>query len=331
MLEDLLKHRLLGTKDEITFILFEVLPLSESQAINKIKKYVKSNRFSIYNSIEGILELLDFVSFVKIKNERISLDFNHFDPNLHNKKLYFETDHFYNIFFQRLFNEGAISKLFSNDGLKFNVERNQYYVLDNEISIKYFSIRNLLISTSFFYRDSRIKNHIWVNKFFNSLLNTSVIQRLNLIERRKSKLSLKRLKHLLKQKEEAGKRAELFVLEFENNRLCGHPNVEQIQLVSENETDAGYDLISFNDIDSIFNNRFIEVKSYEEDVKFYWSKNEIRVAKDLGDKYFLYLVNRSKMHEKSYKPQILRNPFHKVFNSDLWRKEAESWKFTLVD
>jgi len=42
---------------------------------------------------------------------------------------------------------------------------------------------------------------------------------------------------------------------------------------------AGYDIQSFNDNKSIIIDKFIEVKSYEGTPYFYWSKNEVEVAK----------------------------------------------------
>ena len=82
-------------------------------------------------------------------------------------------------------------------------------------------------------------------------------------------------------------------------------------------------------MDSFINNRFIEVKSYNNEISFYWSKNELEKAKELKSKYFLYLVDRSLMNQDGYVPKVFQNPFKKIFENDLWRKEIESWKITI--
>jgi len=74
---------------------------------------------------------------------------------------------------------------------------------------------------------------------------------------------------------------------------------------------------SFNGID-----RFIEVKSYDREVSFFWSRNEVEKAKELKGKYYLYLVDRSRIKENDYKPQQFQDPYKKVFENEIWRKQT---------
>jgi hypothetical protein len=82
-------------------------------------------------------------------------------------------------------------------------------------------------------------------------------------------------------------------------------------------------------LNTIVPNRFIEVKSYTDQVSFYWSRNEVDTAKELGEEYFLYLVDRSKYLLKDYKPMILKDPYDRIFESELLKTETENWKITL--
>ena len=44
----------------------------------------------------------------------------------------------------------------------------------------------------------------------------------------------------------------------------------------------------------------------------YLTSNEIIVARDLGPKYFIYLVESSKMDNPDYQPIIIKNPAQKI-------------------
>ena len=108
-----------------------------------------------------------------------------------------------------------------------------------------------------------------------------------------------------------------------------HSSFEKIELISDVYVNAGYDIISFNDLDSFIIDRFIEVKSYREEISFYWSKNEVEKAKELATKYYIYLVDRSLMNKKDYVPKIIQDPYKKIFENEFWKKETENWKIIL--
>jgi len=77
----------------------------------------------------------------------------------------------------------------------------------------------------------------------------------------------------------------------------------------------------------------IEVKAVSvEDYKFFWSRNEIEVAKIFGEKYFLYLLPViSKNTFEMEKLKIIRNPFKNVYTNQLeWQKEEESVSFSII-
>ena len=69
MLEELLKYDKLGSKEELSFVLFDALVTSENPKIDHLKKYCSSNLFSISRSLNGILGLLEFISFVSVVDD----------------------------------------------------------------------------------------------------------------------------------------------------------------------------------------------------------------------------------------------------------------------
>ena len=164
----------------------------------------------------------------------------------------------------------------------------------------------------------------WFREKVIPLIETSDINR--------KKISLKQLKNINNQKEEAGRLAEEWVLDYEQKRLIMHPQMSEIKIISEEYCNAGYDIKSYNTNESIILDRYIEVKSYtdnEDAISFYWSKNEIKVANNEGDNYYIYIVNRDKIVDSNYIPEIIKNPYELIFNNvSEWEKECESYKFT---
>lgn len=332
MLEELLKHDKLGNKDEILFFLFDGLSIIDQQSIINIRKYCTSNLFSISQAFDGILMFLQFISFIRINDDKIILNKDVFNNFSYSKKNYFDHFHLYENLLKALENRGVKNNIFNENNIKYNSKIGCYYVLENKFPYKYFSIRNLLLSTGFFYRNSEFyPNHLLIKKEFTDQFKIAVIDKLSPKKDEFKKINLAQLKEMLKNKEEAGKLAELFALEYEYKRLEGHPNIDKIAIISKDYTNAGYDIESFNDIDSIVIDKLIEVKSYKDEISFYWSKNEVNKAKNERGRYYIYLVDRSRINEASYKPQQFQDPYKKIFENDIWKKETENWKITLED
>ena len=185
------------------------------------------------------------------------------------------------------------------------------------------------MSLDFLSVDINNHNHLIINEPHIKTFEEFIITELKRKKKKKRKLSLKRLKEIQKAQEEAGMKAELFVHKYEKERLKNHSFKKMIKIISSEFANAGYDIESFTGFNSIVPNRFIEVKSYNENIAFYWSKNEAKTAEELGDDYYLYLVDRSKYHLKDYEPMIIKDPYNRVFNNEIWKIETETWKISL--
>ncbi len=209
--------------------------------------------------------------------------------------------------------------------------RRLFYVKENLIPFQFYGIRNLLISLGFFERYSTLgSNDLFVKADFTELFEALVVNPLRAErENQTRRITLSGLKIRQERQEELGEQAEIFAMEFEQRRLQGHPLIQNIRRVSREYINAGFDIESFNDIESVFLDRFIEVKSYSDKVVFYWSRNEIETAQEFTDKYFLYLVDRNKMNRSDYMPRIFQNPYQSIFENEFWGKEPEAWKIRI--
>lgn len=112
-------------------------------------------------------------------------------------------------------------------------------------------------------------------------------------------ISEQQLEQLLMENRKLGAQAENAVVEFEKLRLLKLGKTAQAELVKRisvvNQA-AGYDIESFDGTsDSIFPNRFIEVKATTgSDIRFYWTINEREVAKRKRLEYWIYVLTEFK-------------------------------------
>jgi len=329
MLEELLKYDRLASKDELLFLLFKALPLSNGQKVSDLKKYCTSNHFSIGRSFDGTLKLLEFMAFINVSDGIVSINDELFNPaKIMHQEAYLEHGDFIRNLFLSIKRDDSIADFISPEALRRDAATGVFYVKESLIPLRFFGIRNLLISLGLFGRDSTLgSNNLFISANSTELFETLVVNSLGEENRRqKRRVSLSELKTRLDRQEELGEKAEIFALEFEQHRLQGHLSIERIRRVSMDFVNAGFDIESFNDKESVFVDRFIEVKSYSENAVFYWSQNEVETAKELAEKYFLYLVDRNKMSQSGYAPRIFQNPYQKIFENELWEKAPETWR-----
>lgn len=152
---------------------------------------------------------------------------------------------------------------------------------------------------------------------FQCNFNNSLISELNLWGKKKLNFQNRPVAKLLLQQEknrELGELAEKYVFDFECRRL----ERDDIMLVSAIDYAAGFDIASFSSNQSNDFDRFIEVKSYSVRCRFFWSSNEYEVARELGDQYFLYLVDRGQMQDAGYEPEIIQNPARELLADSNW-------------
>jgi Domain of unknown function (DUF3883) len=145
--------------------------------------------------------------------------------------------------------------------------------------------------------------------------------------------TLASLKHAQRLKEEAGRRSEMWVVQWERQRLTGHPFNSLVRSISDDDAAAGFDILSFDSTRHLVHDRFIEAKSYAEEHSFYWSCGEIESARVLGMRYWLYLVDRRQLDRPEYQPEMIQDPVSYFIDREPvgWEVSTPTLKFTRVD
>jgi len=219
---------------------------------------------------------------------------------------------------QLLKNRGFLSKYIADFLNRFELHNNAYEFTPNtEQRLKYSGVRNFLISLGIISSITPSGGYIASDKISAYFLD------------RKKILPYTKFEAQLQANDELGLKAELLILEEEKRKFKGHPELlNEIQHISLWDVSAGYDIKSFERLpeEGRWQQKYIEVKAVsKDDLGFYWSRNEMDKARQLGDKYYLYLlpVKDSSSFNISELQQI-KNPYKAVFqNGDDWYQEAE--------
>ena len=327
MFKELLKHNQIGGQAEIGYLLFDILRSDVVKRLEDVKVQCLHHSYSFGNCFNGTIVLLRALNFVIGQGDtlRRNLILDTYDKNS-----MFNSGFFFNGIFNLLEDNGQFVEFFNSNTVKFNIERGNYYLRDSHIPIKHSTIKKILINTGFLLKDKNVRTIFNIREDYRAFFDSGVIKKMqNIINsaKKRRQLSLDLLKEQLKRQEELGLRAEIYALAYEKKRLYKHPMISQVVRVSDRYSNAGYDIESFNDVETILINRFIEVKSYAGNISFFWSNNEIDIARDKKEQYFLYLVNREEMDEPGYHPIIISNPYSSVYNNPKWRREIGQYKF----
>lgn len=206
------------------------------------------------------------------------------------------------------------------DSLSYNSQEDKFILLQKGIKCKHASYRNLLLS--FGVISKRGDGNYHFEKLIDTIISLAPL-------RRKKKAEIELLESLERQRQE-GLAGELFVLEYEKKRLKEHIHLSKIKQISTIDVSAGYDIISFENLDSLSLDRYIEVKTYKGKAHFHWSYNEIRVSKIRSDHYFLYLVDYNRINEEDYSPEIIQDPSLYFKGNNEWICSPESFLYERI-
>lgn len=308
MIESLPKqHDNFGNKEQIV----KVLTLLEKAGS------VSTHSLRALNIPNSTINFLQYLEIIKKNEDKVSLA-----SKIIAKKIPL-------IIYQSLFEKLKVERLLHN----FINERSLYYdrnqecifVKNNLIPLKFSAIRNLLLNFNLFLKDSLIPSQFYIHPDLKEWFRDNVIPNIEMSRRNDSPLHnlIERRTH----QEEAGKQAEMFVLNHEKRQRINHVNVVNIRIISELDTSAGYDIESYKDDSSLLLDKFIEVKSYTGKPRFFWSSNEVNVAKEKKNRYYLYLVDRDAMGDKSYCPTQINDPANCLFSDGSWTHRDDGYFF----
>ena len=317
----------LGSLDDICSLLERISSIGDAVAIKDLRNYCLSISISFAHSFEGIVELLSFTNIVKVEGKRITIT----ELGLSCLKSISETEVFklelIETLIEALRNNNILSQFISLDKIKYDIPSKSISLASSSIPLKYFPLRNFLISVGFFKHSELSPNILLVDHTFTELFE-KLINKLReeyIILSPYRLFTYQQLQDILAIKEEYGIQAEEFALKYEKEILAPHHNVNDVKIISNVDVGAGYDIISFISETSFFIDKFIEVKSFSKTPTFYWSKNEVEASRKLEDHYFIYLVDRSQFRNPNYVPTIIKNPYETIFQSKEWDKNPINW------
>ncbi|MEQ9467831.1 MAG: DUF3883 domain-containing protein [Ekhidna sp.] len=321
MLKDLSKYENLGTP-KYHFELLQTVRKNPSFTWSTIDiDNLFHNRIIDNRTIfDGCLPLLKSIGIVEINsNKELS-----FDPSF-NKYLNSEKQLVDKIVEKLMFSlndDPIFLEIFSPRFISYDIVYRSIQIENSAFRLKYSNFKQLLIDFGV------ITDHPTklIKKFIINSRYKKVFDKVILPEIRKRKIGIDELKKSLELRQIYGEEAEKFVLAFEEKRLS---RKKKVDWVAEYSTSDGYDIASFDSVKSTDHDRFIEVKSYAGKPSFFWSRNEIDVARIKKKSYYLYLVNRDKMKESDYCPIIIQDPFQNVLNDKThWEQRIEKIKLS---
>jgi hypothetical protein len=124
-------------------------------------------------------------------------------------------------------------------------------------------------------------------------------------------------------KSDLGWMAERAVVQWERKRL-GDSQAHRVEHIAEFDVAAGFDVLSVMIEAGEIRQRFIEVKAVpQHSLRFYWTHNEVEVARAVGPLYYLYLVPISAGGlPDADRITIVSDPCSTVLGGGHWETEA---------
>ena len=313
MLEELKKYNDIGGKKEILYFLQKIIGnnlLSPHDIL--ISCSHAPGQYNLHP--EALVCFCRFACLLESKGDKLSLASN-ISPYLDDE------EKLITYIVSQTLRASYANHIFSECHFSFDLPNQKYIFNNDKLAFSWSLIRNVLKAFDFMYID--IDRKYYQNKFFISSQFLHILREYHKEFRRA--MTLESLKKEIEKNAAAGELAEYFAYSYEQKRLNNSEKAQSIKLISELDVNAGYDMISFESEDSQDYDRFIEVKALSKEKDFYWSKNEIETARYKKESYYLYLVDLSKIEEKSYVPWIIRDPANSLFENEDWFIEPQSY------
>jgi hypothetical protein len=320
MLEELRRYENLGTPQYFWELLTQVNECEDSWTVDDTNRHFYNRIVDGLSVFDGCVHFARIIGVIVVDDAGcITLDasfspFPHTENHLHNKMV--------EKLLMALKDDDVLQNIFTSENVSYDIIYRSIQIDNSAFDLKYSNFKDLLISFGFLtpHPDSNISKYI-VNGRYKRLFD-----QLLLPEIKRRKIGIDELRKSFEQKQIYGEEAERFALEYEKARLTGHASLEKVEIISEYDVSAGYDLVSFNEIASSEIDRFIEVKSFTGSPYFYWSRNEMDTARIRRDSYYLYLVDRERINEDGYEPVIIQDPHENILNKpDDWNKRVEGY------
>lgn len=186
--------------------------------------------------------------------------------------------------------------------------------------LKQAGIRNFLMELDFIFKANDKDQYFIDNKYIDLMIN---------LFEKETALTPEGLALIQKKQIELGNRAEQEILIYEKRKLKKFPSIaKKVMHIAKSNVNAGFDIESFckkKAEKGIAKSIYIEVKAVSAiQNKFYWSANEITMAKKLKSNYYLYLLPVGLNNNFDIdKLKIIPDPYKSVYMSGDWQKKEE--------
>lgn len=320
MLKELSHFKNLGSTPYFLELLQQLDKSKTRWTTRDVRQYFFNRRIEGQDIFDGCLPLLEAIGVVYIDGndsivpDKQFLSYIKSEDYLSSKLLEW--------FLRKCENDDDFHNIFCSDNVSYDIIYGNIQISNSAFPFKYANVRQFLISLGFlkYHPDSYIRKLIIPQKY-KKIFDFNILP-----EIRKRNIGVDELRKKLDRQRILGEQAEKFVLSYERRRL---EDKKEPEWVSPYWTDAGYDIASYDAAESQDFDRLIEVKSYSGEPRFYWSRNEIDVARRKKGEYFLYLVDRKNMDVEGYVPLLIKNPYKVIFEDKKgWRKEADKYIIT---
>lgn len=321
MLEELRRYRNYGTPNYFFELLITLKNNPEvTFTISDLEKLFYNRIIDGRSIFDGCIELAVKTQILNIKNNIVSINKEFEDCLFSINQM---RDKFIEFLFNALKHDDEFHKIFCSEHLSHDIIYKSLQINNRAFGLKYSNFKQLLIDFEAIKTHPTIQlNNFIINNRYKKLFDKTVLP-----EIKQRKIGIEEFRKMMEQQQIYGEEAEKFVLNYEFKRL---KELKEIDWVAEYIVNDGYDIASYNTEFDDFPNRFIEVKSYDGEIPyFFWSRNEYTVAKRKKEEYWLYLVNRSKLKNTDYSPILIQNPYEKILKNSLWIKEIDKYKITL--
>lgn len=316
MLKDLRKYEHLGTPN-FYYTLLKFIGDQENNPISKdlVNKHFYGKVIDGRRGFRGAIEFAITIDLLTEDNGFVTID-NHFYRSYINSQ---NTEALIlKIFFSKI-NADSYFEIFNPDNFEFTYNSRNLVIANSAFKFKHSNIKSFLLDFGFLvYNEQSEGRYYNIKNDYFVLLDSSILPK---ISKKKRRISVSEFDKSIEDRNRYGHEAELFVYEFECERLLNSKKLDWTSLHTVNE---GYDITSYNIVDDLYFNRFIEVKSFYGDKPyFYLSENEYKTAEEIGKHYWLYLVNRKYIHQQDYQPLMIQNPYANIFSNPNWKMTEE--------
>ena len=206
---------------------------------------------------------------------------------------------------------------------KFDLKGGQAQVASGGLGGIHYSTRNFLLETGVLHFDYRSSTYRIEGWFYRTFVKTRYTRG----------PTPEQLNEMLQDQATIGRAAELAVCKYER-KIVGYRDAKCVVHVALENAGAGFDIASVRRKEETneFYLRLIEVKAVGlKDWSFTLTENEVQIARENEDSYFLYLVPVTNGKPEIERMNVIRNPAKYLLDESLWKVESGDWNVCRVN